>query len=158
MESLPQESLKQIAALIADRSLSQVDRESRALAIAGTQELATRALDWLPEAFGLVALGHMDGIELPTTFSARDTHGTWHEFPMSLEPLFEQSVRLALETCHSDTSNLFKSLAEKSSCVNAVDNALNAGQDVKGCKLSGPALVGIHAETYATAKPVAGPN
>jgi hypothetical protein len=143
METISQDQLEQIAALVADRSLSQAERESRALAVAGSPELARRALDWLPEAFGLVAIRHMEGLELPTTFSAKSLDGTWQQFPLSAEPLFAQMVRLALSG-----TDLFKPIAEQSSCINAVDNALNAGRDLKGAKISGPALVGVPAEIY----------
>ena len=143
METLPQDRLGEIAALVADRSISEAERERRALAIAGSPDLVRRALDWLPEAFGLVALARMDGVEVPTTFSAKSVDGAWHEFPLSAEPLFAQAVRVAL---HSP--EIFRQIAEQSACINAIDNALNAGADVKGAKISGPTLVGVPAEMY----------
>ena len=146
MDTLSQDQLKLIASLVADRTLTELERESRAHSIAGSQELAQRALDWLPEAFGLVALGRIEGLDLPTTFSAKSRDGTWHEFPLSAEPLFAQATDLA-----RDPEVLFKAVAEKSSCVNAVDNALNSGVSVQGAKVSGPALVGIPAEAYLSA-------
>jgi hypothetical protein len=143
MDTLSQDQLKLIASLVADRTLTESERESRASSIAGSQELAKRALDWLPEAFGLVALSRIEGLDLPTTFSAKSRSGTWHEFPISAEPLYAQAVDLA-----HDPRVPFKAIAEQSSCVNAVDNALNSGASIQGAKVSGPALVGVPAEAY----------
>lgn len=152
METLAQEKLSELATLVADRTLSESERERRAFVIAGSRELMRRALDWLPEAFGLAAIASMDGmdgmdgIKMPTTFSAKSMDGTWFEFPFSAEPLFAQSVVLAL---HSP--DIFKQIAEQSSCINALDNALNAGCDLTGLVLSGPALLGVPAEAYSDA-------
>ena len=146
MDTLSQDQLKSIASLVADRTLTALERESRAHSIAGSQELAHRALDWLPEAFGLVALSRIEGLDLPTTFSAKSRSGTWHEFPLSAEPLYAQALALT-----HDPEVPFKAVAEQSSCVNAVDNALNSGASVQGAKISGPALVGTPAEAYLSA-------
>jgi len=144
METITEDKLGEIAALVADRALSEVEREQRALAIAGSPELARRALDWLPEAFGLVAIAHMDGVELPSTFSAKRLDGSWQEFPLSAEPLFAQAVKLAMR------SPDFKRVAEQSGCIEAVNKALNAGDDLKGARISGPAILGVPAEAYST--------
>ena len=152
METLTQSQLEQIAALVADGSLAGAELQARAEAIAGSTPLARRALEWLPEAFGLVAVSHIEELHVPTTFSARRTDGTWELFPFSAEPLFAASVRLALAAVHQAHPS-FKAIAEQSSAIAAVDNALNAGQDLKGATLSGPALVGIPAETYWGAAP-----
>ena len=144
MEMLSRAQLEQIAAIVADRSLSHADRESRATAIAGSSVLANRALDWLPEAFGLLALSQIPDFVPPTTFSAIDQDGAWHQFPFSAEPLFDLSIELARSTCN----HLIRPIGEQSSCVNAVDQALNAGHSLKGATISGPALVSVLAETY----------
>lgn len=143
VETLSQDQIKRIASLVADRSLAESERESQASLIAGSQVLAWRALEWLPEAFGLVALGRIEGLKLPTTFSARRRDGAWQEFPLSAEPLFAQAIALAV-----DPDVPFKAIAEQGSCVNAVDNALNAGASVHGAIISGPALVRVPAEAY----------
>jgi hypothetical protein len=148
MEALSQAQLQQIAELVADRSLGDTVRQVQAEVIAGSVSVALRALEWLPEAFGLVAVSHIEGLNLPTTFSARRVDGTWEQFQLSAEPLFAASVELALTVAHQPHSN-FKAIAEQSSAVAAVNNALNAGHDLKGATLSGPALVGIPAETYS---------
>ena len=150
MDTLSQDQLKRIASLVADRALTRLERESGAHFIAGSRELAQRALDWLPEAFGLVALSRIEGLDLPTTFSAMSKSGTWHEFPLSAEPLYAQAIDLT-----HDPKVPFRAIAEQSSCVNAVDNALNSGSSVQGARVSGPALVGIPAEAYL---PTKGPN
>ena len=143
MDRLSRDQLKLIAHLIADRNLSAAERELRAQSIAGSVDLARRALDWLPEAFGLVALSRINGLDLPTTFSAKCIDGSWREFPLSAEPIYVQAADLA-----HDPTVPFRAVAEQSSCVNAVDNALNSGASLHGSKISGPALVGISAETY----------
>jgi hypothetical protein len=143
METLSLDQLEKVAALVADRSIDETERELRAATIAGSLELARRAIDWLPEAFGLVALERL-GVGLPSTFSAKSSDGIWHQFPFALEPLFVLAVRLAPQLPHES----FKAIAEQSSCVNAVDNALNAGATLKGARISGPALVSVGAETY----------
>jgi hypothetical protein len=150
METLPQAQLEQIAALVADRSLGGAELQARAEAIAGSASLARRALEWLPEAFGLVAVSHLEELNVPTKFSARRADGAWEHFRFSAEPLFAASVHLALAAAHQANSS-FKAIAEQSSAIAAVDNALNAGQDLKGATLSGPALIGIPAETYSGA-------
>ena len=146
MDTLSQHQLKQVALLVADRALTELERESQAHSITGSQELAQRALDWLPEAFGLVALSRIEGLVLPRTFSAKDGNGTWHVFPLSAEPLYAQAIALA-----HDIEIPFKAIAQQGSCVNAVDNALNSGVSLHGAELSGPALVGTPAEAYLSA-------
>lgn len=148
MDTLSQDQLKLIACLVADRTLTEIERESRAYSIAGSRQLAQRALDWLPEAFGLVALSRIEGLDMPASFSAKSRSGTWHEFPLSAEPLYAQAIALT-----RDPEVPFRAVAEQSSCVNAVDNALNSGVSVQGAKVSGPALVGIPAEAYLSARP-----
>jgi hypothetical protein len=149
MEILSQSQLETIAALFADETLSQEAREAKALEVAGSSILARRALDWLPEAFGLVAIAHIaKTIVMPTTFSAQRTDGTWQQIPFSAEPIFAQAMRLAFAASHSN-SEIFRPLAERSSSLNVVDKALNAGEDLGGAVLSGPALIGIPAETYS---------
>jgi len=143
MDTLSLDQLEKIASLVADRSIDVIERESQATAIAGSLGLARRAIDWLPEAFGLVALEGL-GVGLPSTFSAKSTDGTWHQLPIALEPLFALSVRLALQLPQES----FRAIAEQSSCVNAVDSALNAGATLIGARISGPALVSVGAETY----------
>ena len=143
MDTLSLEQLKCIALLVADRSLGEAERNSRAIAIAGSHALAMRAVNWLPEAFGLVAMSRIDGLVLPTTFSARGLDGAWHQFPLSAEPIYAQAVTLGL-----DPAVPFRAIAEQSSCVHAVDRALNSGASLIGARLSGPAMVGIGAEAY----------
>jgi len=128
---------------------SDEEREIAALALAGDQMLARRALDWLPEAFGLLMAGHVPGLELPTTFSARNNMGDWKQFPFSAEPLFAHALRLAVEARESGEEELFRAIADKSSVVATLNKALNGGASLSGAKLSGPALIGVPAETYA---------
>lgn len=129
---------------------SQPDRiEAEVLALVGDDALARRLIDWIPEAFGAVLIGHMNlGIRLPKTFTARDAHGLWREFPFSAEPIFVKAIEAASVIYHEGPSEVFVALAPTGSMVDAVNRALNAGHDLSGASLAGPAMLGIPAETY----------
>lgn len=94
MHTLTRDQLKKIAHLIADSSLSDEERAALAHSVAGSEDLANRALAWLPEALGLLAISNIDGLILPTTFSAKSRDGSWHEFPLLLEPIYSQALEL----------------------------------------------------------------
>ena len=96
----------------------------------------------------MVLIGRMNLVQLPRTFSARATDGSWHEFPFSADPIFALAGQLAIETYQNGPRELFGPLATSSSMVDAVNKALNAGEDLQGAVLSGPALIGVPAENY----------
>ena len=151
MQTVSRELVERAARQLADTTLSDEEREREVLGLAGHAELARRLIDLIPEAFGLVLIGHMNLVELPRTFSARASDGSWHEFPFSADPIFAMAAELATDTYHHGPRDLFVPLAASSSMVDAVNSALNAGADPKGALLSGPALNGVPAETYLTA-------
>jgi hypothetical protein len=130
---------------------SQPDRvESEVRALVGDDALARRLIDWIPEAFGAVLIGHMKlGINLPKTFTAKDAHGLWQEFPFSAEPIFVKAVQAAAVIHHEGPREVFVALAPSGCMVGAVNRALNAGADLSGASLAGPAMLGIPAETYS---------
>lgn len=140
--------LDKVVELIGSNSLAEDVIERQVLALVGDPMIARRAIDWIPEAFALVVAGHMDKVKLPTTFSAKGRDGVWHRFPLSAEPIFAQAMRKAAETFHHGPRDLFGAVAQRSGILDAVNKALNAGQDINGGTLSGPALIGIPAETY----------
>ncbi len=124
--------------------------EIEILALAGDADLARRLIDWIPEAFGAVLIGHMKlGLNLPQTFTAMDAHGHWQEFPFSAEPIFVQALEAASLCYHEGPREVFVALAPAGCMVNSVDRALNAGADLAGASLGGPAMLGIPAETYS---------
>lgn len=133
------------------RHASQSDRvEAEMLALVGDDALARRLIDWIPEAFGAVLIGHMKlGISLPKTFTAKDSHGLWREFSFSAEPIFVKAVEAASVIYHEGPREVFVALAPSGSMVDAVNRALNAGADLSGASLAGPAMLGIPAETYS---------
>ncbi|WP_146267975.1 hypothetical protein [Stenotrophomonas maltophilia] len=107
-----------------------------------------RLLVWLPEAFGLALVGHMEGVALPGTFTARDADAQEHTFAFDCEPLFAPAVRRALQVYHEGPRAQFKAVAQRSSTMDAVNTALFAEVDLRGATLSGPQLLDIPAETY----------
>lgn len=151
--SVPTESqLQQAIALIAQEGLGDDDIEQRMTALATEPMLARRLIDWLPEAFGLVLVSHMDGVELPTRFSASDRNGRWHEFEFAAEPIFAPAMNLAMQMYQAGPRQSFARIAQRSSIVDAVSRALEQCGSLEGTRLSGPALVGIPAEIYASAR------
>ncbi|ELC7364153.1 hypothetical protein [Stenotrophomonas maltophilia] len=125
-------------------------RAERDLVAAGIDAgFARRLLIWLPEAFAMALIGHMElELQLPRTFSAHDEQGFLHELPLHCEPIFAEGLERALMMYHQGPRGAFKAVCQRSSSLNAVDNALNAGADLKGAVLSGPELLEIPAETY----------
>ena len=148
LEGLARGDLDRVVELIGSNALAEDAIERQVLALVGDPKIARRAIDWIPEAFALVVVGHMAKVNLPTTFSAKGQDGAWHQFPLSAEPIFAQAVRKAAETFHHGPRDVFGAVAKRSGILGAVNKALNAGQDINGATLSGPALIGIPAETY----------
>jgi hypothetical protein len=123
--------------------------ESEVLALVGDVDLARRLIDWIPEAFGAVLIGHMKlGLNLPQKFTAMDVHGHWQEIPFSAEPIFAQAFEAASLYYHEGPREVFVALATAGCMVSSVNRALNAGADLAGASLGGPAMLGIPAETY----------
>lgn len=124
--------------------------EAEILSLAGDADLARRLIDWIPEAFGAVLIGHMElGLNLPQTFTAKNVQGHWQEFPLSAEPIFVEAVDAASVYYHEGPRDVFAALAPAGCMVDAVNRALNAGADLAGASLAGPVMLGIPAETYS---------
>lgn len=149
LEGLARGDLDKVIELIGSSSLTEDDIERQVLALLGDSEIARRAIDWIPEAFALVVVDHMAKVKLPTTFSAKGRDGVWHQIPLSAEPIFTQAVHKATETFHQGPRDLFVAIARRSGVLGSVNQALSGGHDIDGATLSGPALIGIPAETYA---------
>lgn len=150
--SAPSDSaLKQAIDIIGQEGINEDEIERQVAALVPEPMLARRMIDWLPEVFGLVLVSHMDGIELPTTFSARDQRGRWHRFDFELEPVFKSGLVLAAEMYLDGPRRAFGALALRSSVVSAASQALRESGTLEGAELAGPALAGIPAELYASA-------
>lgn len=151
LPSVPTESqLQQAIALIAQEGLGDDDIEQRMAALATEPMLARRLIDWLPEAFGLVLVSHMEGVELPTGFGASDRDGRWHEFGFAAEPIFASAMRLAERMYHAGPRQSFARIARRSSIVEAASRALEQCASLEGARLSGPTSARIPAEVYAS--------
>lgn len=126
------------------------DQAERALLALGSEQMQMRRLlVWLPEAFAMALIGHMQmGVLLPHTFTATDAQGDLHELPLDREPVYVDGLQCALAMYHEGPRAAFKAICQRSSLLNAIDNALNAGADLQGASLSGPQLLDIPAETY----------
>lgn len=140
--------LEQVIAIIGIDGITDDEIETRVAVVLPDPMSARRAIDWLPEAFGLVLIGHMARVTMPTTFSARSKRGQWVEFAFDAEPVFKDALRLGIEMYHSGSRGVFVNVSQRSSLVAAVSQALNAGSSIEGATLSGPALIGIPAEVY----------
>ncbi|SFL32033.1 hypothetical protein [Lysobacter sp. cf310] len=150
--SVPAESvLKQAIDIIGQEGISEDEIERQIAALIDEPMLARRVIDWLPEVFGLVLVSHMDQVELPTRFSARDQRGRWHRFEFEIEPVFKSGLVLAVEMYHAGPRRGFGALALRSSVVAAASQALRENGTLEGAELAGPALAGIPAELYASA-------
>ncbi|MBH1432145.1 hypothetical protein I5U42_12655 [Stenotrophomonas maltophilia] len=143
------EAVELALSLLGQEHVDEVRAEQGLVAGGVDAGLARRLLIWLPEAFAMALIGHMElELQLPRTFSARDEQGFLHELPLDCEPIFAEGLARALMMYHQGPRARFKAICQRSSSLNALDNALNAGTDVKGAVLSGPELLEIPAETY----------
>ncbi|WP_434026802.1 hypothetical protein [[Pseudomonas] boreopolis] len=138
-------------AIIGSDGISAEEIETNVLALAKDPMLARRLIDWLPETFGIVFVPHLANVNLPTTFSAKSSRGKWMEFEFKVEPIFPIALRFSMEIFHSGPRSTFSNIALRSSMVAVVNRALNEGASLDGATLSGPALIGIPAETYLPA-------
>ena len=135
------------------RSLSEDELESEAFAMLGNQMLARRVLDFVPEAFGAMLIGHIPGMitRLPRTFSVCAADGEWRELPLSEEPVFAQAVQLAMRLAHHGDSEVFEVVSKRSSLFNLVNKSLSAGKEPKDVGMPALAFMGIPAELYEAA-------
>lgn len=141
------ETLSSIGEL-AISGLAPENYESAVADLVGDHGLANRIIDWLPEAFGLILVGHMGNITLPKAFKAKDRFGDWIEIPFAKEPVFADALEFASLTFHNGPKRLFSGLAVQSSVVDVVNQALNAGSSMVGATLGPIEMMGLSAETY----------
>ena len=148
MLTVPTEAIRKAIAVLGIEGTPEGTVESDIASLAGDKMVARRLIDWIPEAFGIVLASHVGKINLPTTFSAQSHGGEWKHFEFKVEPIFVESLRIATDMYHSGDRPTFGNIAKRSSMVDVVNNALNAGESIDGATLSGPALIGIPAEVY----------
>ena len=117
---------------------------------------AHRLIDWIPEAFGYVLLPHVADLVPPATFTARAKDGSWKTFSFEREPIFAEAVKIAADMYRDNPRGVFSHIAKRSTMVEAVNKALNAGRSLAGAQIAGPEMLGIPAEFYEMpAKPTA---
>jgi hypothetical protein len=148
MLTIPIDQLHQTIALLGSDGITEDEVEAGVAAFAQDPMTARRLIDWIPEAFGLVLVSHLGKILPPKTFGAKASDGKWVEFDLKAEPIFIDTLSLAIEVYHSGPRSTFSNIALRSSMLGAVNEALNAGVSIDGAVLSGPALIGIPAEVY----------
>ena len=110
-----------------------------------------RLADVIPEAFGLVLASHVPGADnmtLPDTFRAQDDSGEWVEFPMRHEPVFAVARDIARHTFHNGPRALMQNLADSSSLLSAISQALDSGASLDGTSLGPPSFFGLPASLY----------
>lgn len=101
----------------------------------------------------MVLVSHMDTVILPTTFQAKNKRGIWVELNLDAEPIFQSAIRLATQMYHNGPRHIFANIASRSAVLGVVNRALQDCASLNGAILSGPALVGIPAETYVALSP-----
>lgn len=140
--------------LLADPCLVDDGLERRASELHDDPMTIRRLLDWPPEAFGLVLIGHKWSITLPQTFFVKDARNRPREFPFTAEPIFAQCAELASKMLHNvDDRERFTAIASRGAMLNTIYNAIEAGSKIDRCILAGPLLIGIPAEVYTSRKP-----
>lgn len=148
--AMPSAEAFELALTMLGREGVDEEQAERALLALGSEHWQMRRLlVWLPEAFTMALIGHMElGVQLPGTFTASDAQGELHELPLDREPVFAAGLQRALAMYHEGPRAAFRAICQRSSSLNAIDNALNTGADLRGAALSGPELLDIPAETY----------
>ncbi|MEK0268039.1 hypothetical protein QT383_19835, partial [Stenotrophomonas rhizophila] len=83
--------------LLGREDVDEEQAERALLALGSEHGPMRRLLVWLPEAFAMALIGHMElGVLLPRTFTASDAQGELHELPLDREPVFAAGLQRAL--------------------------------------------------------------
>jgi len=151
LNGLSQDTLRRVALILADRETSQEEAAERVAELVPDKTTAQRAKDWLPEAFGWHLIAETPGVVPPRSFHVRTASGAWKELPMKSEPLFDAGLQLADQMIRDGLHGEFATLAKCSSMLDALNNALNAGAEVSGAVISGPAFIALRYEMYERA-------
>jgi hypothetical protein len=142
------EQLQEVIGILGSGDSDEATLAARVETLVKDPMLARRLIAWIPEVFGLVLISHLGKVKLPKSFSAKSSAGRWLELDLKLEPIFRSTLPLAAAMFHTGPRDTFRNIATRSSVLNAADNLLNAGANIDGATLSGPALIDIPAEVY----------
>jgi hypothetical protein len=135
--------------LLGDNSFSDDAIEEKVMARTGDAMESRRLIDWIPEVFAYALISHhLKQFELTPTFDAQSAGGDWLRFNFKFEPIVAEAAMIATRMLHDGPRDSFRRIAERSSTLDAANNALNANSNFRGT-LSGPAFIGIPAEIYA---------
>ena len=140
--------------IIGEEDISDEEIEERVLALTKDAMLARRLINWLPEIFGSIAVGHMGKVTFVDTFFAKTKQGKWKSIPMKAEPIFVQGIKLAQDVWHRDWTGVHERVAFRSAIMRSAGQVLDSGQSLDGVTTSGPALIGIPAEIYRSEVPL----
>lgn len=154
MEALPPDLIYQAVQLLGAEAGAGEDAEQQLRALVRDDITVRRLADVVPEAFGLVLASHIPGAEnmtLPDTFCAQDEDGEWAEFPLRCEPIFVVALDIAQHTFHNGPRALMQNLADRSSLLSAISQALNAGGSLDGTTLGPPSFFGLPSALYQPA-------
>jgi hypothetical protein len=154
MEIVTPAILSQAIEIIGEIGISNEDIEARVSRLVSDAMTARRLIDFIPEAFGMVLLSHVGNgkVVMPTGFQARNKDEKWKSFPFSSEPIFVAAFTAAQTMFQNGPRVAFEAIANRSSTVQALNNALHQGANLDGATFSGPALIGIPAEVYPPVK------
>ncbi len=90
----------------------------------------------VPLAFGRVLLAHMNVVDPPKTFVLSSDVSESEERSLQDEPVFLCALQLAVQIFHSGPRELFERAALHGPEVRAINQALNAGNDIAGAKFN----------------------
>ena len=144
------DQLQHVVAIIGSDGMKEDEMEAGVVELVADSTMARRLIDWIPEVFGLVLVSHIGKVNLPKTFTAKASNGRWLEISLEAEPIFGATLPIAMAMFHSGPRNVFRNIAERSAVLSAANRLLNAGSSIEGATLSGPALIGIPADIYAS--------
>jgi len=155
MESLSPSLIYQAVEILGENEDASEAEEAQLRALVSEEITVRRLADVIPEAFGMMVAAHLSGAEnlsLPDTFSAQDESGAWLAFPLQQEPIFIVAVDIASHIIHNGPRHYLKNIADRSSVLTAVSQALNAGNSLDGTTLGSPSFFGLPASLYQTAE------
>ncbi len=96
-----------------------------------TTEDSERLVAFLPIAFSRVVIAHIGKVSFTTDYRVKETGEICS---LSDEPIFVEALKLATESYHSGPvpRESFSAVALRSPELDAVNKALNAGEDING--------------------------
>jgi hypothetical protein len=137
MEGVSHDLLEQAVRLLGNPDLSHDEVEEKLKADKVEDMVARRLCSFVPEAFGVVAVGHMPKkVIFPATFGAPDKQGHLEEFPFSSEPIFEQAKKKGETMYLENPRQAFDAVSARSSVMEIINEAMENGTDYEGAELA----------------------